>query len=126
MIQDKFIMSEFSVHLHEVFAELGTITIRRMFGGYGVYHQGLMFALVADDALYLKADAQNLAHFSKRGLPPFQYSKQGKLLNIAYYLAPDEILDDPAAAAEWGRRSHAAALRASQAVKKRRRAARAS
>jgi len=120
MIQNKSTMSEFSAHLHEVFAELGTITIRRMFGGYGVYHQGLMFALVAGDALYLKADTRNLPDFSTRGLPPFQYSKQGKLSNIAYYLAPDEVLEDPAEAAEWGRRSHAAALRASTAVKKRR------
>jgi len=82
-----------------------------MFGGHGVYHQGLMFALVADEALYLKADAEILHHFTSRGLPPFQYHKQGKVMNLAYHLAPDEVLEDPAAAAEWACRSLGAALR---------------
>lgn len=43
-------MNEFITHLTDVFEHFGPIHAKRMFGGYGVYHQGLMFALVADVA----------------------------------------------------------------------------
>lgn len=105
-------MNEFIDYLHEVFALFGTIQARRMFGGYGIYHDGLMFALVVDDTLYLKADQANLASFENAGLPPFQYQKQGKTMKIAYYQAPPEVLEQADEAAVWARRSFAAAVRA--------------
>lgn len=104
-------MSEFTQYLQEVFELFGPISARRMFGGYGIYHQGLMFGIVIDDTLYLKADAENLAFFQERELPQFEYQKQGKTMKIAYYQAPDEILDDREEAALWARRSFAAAVR---------------
>ena len=82
-----------------------------MFGGYGVYHNGLMFALVAEDTLYLKADAENSGYFEKEGLGPFEYNKKGTLMKMSYYLAPDEIMDDREQAAICARRSYEAALR---------------
>ena len=48
--------STFQDHLAELFAPLGGVVFRRMFGGVGVFRDGLMFALVADDVLYMKAD----------------------------------------------------------------------
>ena len=104
-------MSEFVENLHEVFAHFGAIHTRKMFGGHGIYHDGLMFGLVADDTLYLKADGQNLGYFQDRELPAFEYLKQGKLTRIAYHQAPEEIFDDPQTAAEWAARSFEAALR---------------
>ena len=105
-------MSEFVDYLHEVFAQFGQIHTRRMFGGYGIYHDGVMFALVADDTLYLKADEGTVEHFESRGLGRFGYEKGGKLVYLSYHLAPEEILDDPEAAALWARRAWEAALRA--------------
>jgi DNA transformation protein len=84
-------MSEYIEYLKEVF---GPITARKMFGGYGIHHDGLMFALVADDTLYFKADAENLSYFEKEGLGPFEYTNQGRLMKMSYYLAPEEIMDD--------------------------------
>jgi len=55
-------MSEFVEYLNEVFADFGVIRYRKMFGGYGIYHNDLMFGLVADDQLYLKTDIENIAH----------------------------------------------------------------
>jgi DNA transformation protein and related proteins len=43
-------------HLEELFAPVGGVSIKRMFGGLGIFKGGLMFALVADDVLYFKAD----------------------------------------------------------------------
>jgi DNA transformation protein and related proteins len=105
-------MSEFIEYLHEVFELFGPVSARKMFGGYGLYHQGLMFALIADEAIFLKTDGENLHYFENEGLDPFEYRKNGKLMKMTYYLSPDVILDDREAAALWARRSFDAALRA--------------
>lgn len=104
-------MSEFTDHLDEVFERFGPITARRMFGGYGIYHDGLMFALVADDTLYLKADAESAGRFEREGLPRFAYDKQGKPVKMSFYQAPEHIFDDRDEAAAWARLAFAAALR---------------
>ncbi|MCC1495501.1 TfoX/Sxy family protein [Alcanivorax sp. 1008] len=104
-------MSQFTQYLQEVFELFGPISARKMFGGSGIYHQGLMFGLVSDDILYLKADAENVSYFQEQGLGPFEYNKQGKVMKISYYQAPDEIMDDREQAAIWAQRSFAAALR---------------
>ncbi|MES9846195.1 MAG: TfoX/Sxy family protein [Candidatus Sedimenticola sp. PURPLELP] len=104
-------MSEFVDNLNEVFALFGPVRSRRMFGGYGVYHDDLMFALVADDVLYLKADEQSAGAFMELGLPQFEYAKQGKKYKMSYYMAPDDLFDDMELAREWATRAFEAALR---------------
>ena len=111
-------MSGFTDYLEDVFVEFGRIHCRKMFGGHGVYHDGIMFGLVADDILYLKADAENSEYFQQRGLEPFAYTKGKKVIKMSYYQAPEEMYDDPREAVLWARRSYACALRA-QAGKKR-------
>lgn len=111
-------MNEFVNNLEEVFALFGPIQARRMFGGYGVYHDGLMFGLVADDVLYLKADENSSGEFNALGLPQFEYQKSGKMLKMSYYLAPEEIFDDPGLAREWAVRAFEAALRARKPIRK--------
>ena len=49
-------MNQFADYLNEVFGQFGPIRVQRMFGGFGLYRDELMFALVADNVLYLKAD----------------------------------------------------------------------
>ena len=104
-------MSEFVDSLHEVFAAFGPIRSRRMFGGHGVYHDELMFGLVVDDVLYLKADDASSGLFRERGLGCFQYEKGGKRVEMSYYTAPEEIFDDPELARAWALRAFEAALR---------------
>jgi DNA transformation protein len=111
-------MSEFVTHLQDVFRLFGPIEVRRMFGGYGIYHRGLMFGLVSDEILYLKADTGNAAYFEKQGLSQFEYPRRGKVTKMSYYRAPDALMDDCAEAANWARRSFAAALRG-KAIKSR-------
>jgi DNA transformation protein len=88
-----------------------------MFGGHGVYHEGLMFALVADDVLYLKADAASAGAFTALGLGPFVYEKNGRKTRMSYYAAPEAIFDDPDVAKEWAERAYAAALRGAKPKK---------
>lgn len=108
-------MSQYIDFLHEVFESFGVITSRKMFGGYGIYHQGLMFGLVAEEELYLKVDSVSIREFKNRNLAPFEYDKNGKIMQMSYHKAPDEMFDDPEQAAYWANLAYDAALR----VKKR-------
>src|SRR3954470_6760069 len=96
----------------EVFERFGPVAIRRMFGGHGIYHEGLMFALVTGETLYLKSDATTRPSFESRGLPAFEFKRQGRLMTTSYRQAPAEVLEDRDAAAEWAKSSFEAALRA--------------
>ena len=111
-------MSEYVEYLKEVFHEFGPIQPRPMFGGYGIFYKGLMFALVADDTLYLKADETISPYFTERELEQFSYEKQGKAFKMSYYMAPEDIFDDPEEAKVWADRSYAAAIRSNKTKKK--------
>ena len=93
----------------------GSVESRRMFGGWGIYHQGAFFALIAADTLYLKTDEANRAEFDTRGLEPFTFAKKGERIETHYRAAPEEALEDPAEMARWARLGYAAALRAAAA-----------
>lgn len=88
------------------------VTARRMFGGHGVYHAGVMFALMADRQLYLKVDDESRRAFEAAGLSPFVYEVKGRRVALSYYRAPDAMFDEPELAHEWAERGWQAALRA--------------
>jgi len=105
-------VSEFVDHLETVFARFGPVSAKRMFGGYGLYHDGLMFGLIVDDVLYLKTDALSVAAFIERGLGPFTYERRGRPVSLAYHQAPEELYEDVELARAWAARAFDAALRA--------------
>ena len=101
-------MSEFVDYLREVFAALGPIETKRMFGGHGVYFEGVMFALVANDALYIKVDPTSAPEFAQHGCKPFEYAKDGKVVQMSYSSAPAHLFEDPQEAKRWAMRAIAA------------------
>jgi DNA transformation protein and related proteins len=105
-------MSAFVEFALEVLQAWRPVTAKRMFGGHGIYHAGLMFALIADGALYLKVDDESLADFEAMGLKPFEYEAKGRRVSLSYRQAPDALLDEPDVAREWAERGWQAALRA--------------
>ena len=106
--------NDFLDYILELLAPLGQPVGRRMFGGYGIFNHGLMFAIIADRQLYLKTDAANAMEYVSRGLPPFTYQRRGKNVSLSYYQAPDEILDEGEALLPWARRALQAALNTKQ------------
>jgi DNA transformation protein len=104
--------SEFVEFVLESLQPLRGVSARRMFGGYGIYKDGLMFALVADDQLYLKADDSNRPAFEAQGLRPFTYAGKGRPIQMSYCEAPSEGFDDPEILCAWAGEAYAAALRA--------------
>lgn len=100
--------------LREFFEGLGVISIRRMFGGKGIYHQGLIIALVVQDELLLKADAESAPVFMQAGSSQWTYDgkKTGKPIAMPYWSVPDDAYDDPEIMTDWARLAFAASLRA--------------
>jgi DNA transformation protein len=103
-------------HLRELFAPFGPVSVRRMFGGAGVYADGLMFALVAEGIVYFKADDETIPAFERERSAPFSYvGANGRSVALSYWRLPDRLYDDADAFAEWARAAHAAARRAGTA-----------
>jgi len=110
--------TEYLDFLKEQFAGFGAVTVRRMFSGAGIYRDGLMFALIARDTLYLKADAASQGEFEALNLKPFTYEAKGaKKVIMSYWRAPEACLDDPEEMTLWARKAFAAALRARKPAK---------
>jgi DNA transformation protein len=99
--------------IRDLFGDFGPVDIRRMFGGVGVFVDGLMIAIVTrGDVIYLKADADTIPSFETEGLAPFSYAtKNGEHKLTSYWRMPDRLYDDPEELARWARDAHAAALR---------------
>ena len=109
--------------VRELFAGLGNVTVKRMFGGAGIYAEGLMFAMIAEEAIYLKADAALKAELGKVGSAPFIWTpgtglRAGKKVEMSYWRLPDAALDDPGLAAQWGRKALNVARAKANATKK--------
>ncbi|KQQ91487.1 TfoX/Sxy family protein [Aureimonas sp. Leaf324] len=98
--------------IHELFATLQPITIRRMFGGKGIYADGRICALVLNDELYLKTDCETASRFEAAGARRWTYQREGAApVAMPYHTVPDEALDDPDIMAGWARLAMGAAIR---------------
>jgi DNA transformation protein len=102
----------FTEFLREQLAPFGRVTMRRMFGKTGVFHNGLMFGMVTDDTLYFRVDGHNRAIFKEaESAPPLNYEKQGRVIDLAFWRVPERLLDDPDELITWARAALAAARR---------------
>jgi DNA transformation protein len=103
----------FASYCAELLSALGTVRVKRMFGGHGVYVDDLFIAIVVGETLYLKTDAQTLARFETAGCAPFTYTAKGdKKVSLGYRAAPAEAMDSPALMRPWAALAMQAALRA--------------
>lgn len=101
----------FHAFVTELFVPLGPVSIRRMFGGAGVFREGLMFALLAGDTIYLKTDAGLRASLEAEGGEPFLWTRpnDGKVIDMGYVSLPSAALDDADEASDWARQAFAVA-----------------
>jgi DNA transformation protein len=98
--------------IEEMFEGLGSVTIRRMFGGKGIYHQGLIIAIDLRDEIMLKADAVSGPIFAAAGARQWIYeNKKGTPVPMPYWRIPDEALDDPDEMRKWAGLAFEAAMR---------------
>ena len=100
-------------HLSELFAAFGRVEVRNMFGGAGIYAEGVMFGLLVDDVIYLKTDPNNLTRFEQEGCGPFTYAtKRGERSLKSYWRMPDRLYDEPEELADWAKAALDVARRA--------------
>ena len=103
---------DFVAHLLEMLEPFGGVSAKKMFGGHGLFRDGLMFALVADGVFFLKVDDGNRAEFDALDLPPFRFEmKNGKTGEMSYRQCPADALENPSAMTRWAELAFAAALR---------------
>lgn len=88
------------------------VTARAMFGGYGLKREGINFAIVADETLYFKVDAQTQPQFEASGSVPFVYESKGRSVALSYWRASAECLESPTSMQVWCEWAWQAALRA--------------
>jgi DNA transformation protein len=100
--------------IRELFAPFGPVTVKRMFGGAGIWSAGLMFALIFDGAIFLKVDETSIPDFTREGSQAFVYTRaksKGRVgrASLSYWRLPERLYDDPDELAVWARRALAIA-----------------
>lgn len=102
----------YTEYVLELLEGFGPLEVKRMFGGAGLYRDGVMFAILDNDALYVRVDDALQAELAVRGSVPWTYSNKpdGRGPNMAYWRLPDTAADDPEDAVAIARKSHAVSL----------------
>jgi DNA transformation protein len=101
---------QFADHVCDLLSPLGPVGAKSMFGGFGIYLDGLMFGLIAWDTLFLKADDGNRALFEEAGAEPFK-PWEDKPMVMPYWEVPADVLEDGGRLCAWARGAFDAALR---------------
>lgn len=102
----------FASFLREQLAPLGRIVMRRMFGKTGVFCNGLMLGMIADDAFYVRVDNDNRdALREAQAEPPLNYRKGGQTIDLAFWRVPERLFDEPEELVTWAAAGLAAARR---------------
>jgi DNA transformation protein len=102
----------FVAHAVDLVSLLGGVEARRMFGGHGLYAEGVMFALLDDGELFLKTDGETRARFVAAGCRRWTYVHGNvRMEDTSYFRPPDDAHEDPEAMLPWARLALEAALR---------------
>src|SRR5215813_14520213 len=92
----------FADFLSEQLSSLGRISMRRMFGKTGVFCDGFMLGMVTENTLYFRVDAGNRTVFAEAAsFPPLNYKKQGAMIDLSFWRAPERLFDEPDELVAW-------------------------
>jgi DNA transformation protein len=96
-------------------ADIRSLAARAMFGGVGLYSEGVFFGILAADLLYFKVDDLNRPDYAARGMEPFEpfADRPG---TMSYYQVPIDVLEDADILVVWAQRAVAVASRKPMAL----------
>lgn len=103
--------------VEEMFAVIDGTSVRKMFGGLGVFRRGIMYALVADDILYMKADEATSPGYEAEGCQQWVYDGRDRAVPMPYWRLPDRLFDEPDEFREWALAAFAVAERTTKPKK---------
>ena len=108
--------------IRDLFAPFGPVTMKRLFGGFGLYREAVIFGLVFDGAIFLKVDETSIPDFEREGSGPLVYSRAERSGAVAlpYWQLPERLYDDPEELAIWAARALAVSERKKLAPRRRR------
>ena len=111
----------------EALEPLGTVTMRRMMGAAVLYLDGIVFAVIEDDEIWFKADAESASVWDEAGCERFTFTgKDGRVETMNYRRAPTDVHDDAEAMQHWAGLAVEAGLRAAAKKKPRKPSSRSS
>lgn len=107
------VSADYLAYVIDQFAPFAKLVSRRMFGGVGLYADGLFFGLIDDDTLYLKVDDSNRDDYVSRGCEPFRpLANDPEAYSMSYFQLPEDVLEDCDALRLWARKALAVAVAA--------------
>ena len=104
------VQAQYLAYVLEQLAELPALRSNRMFGGIGLYSDGLFFGLIDDDTLYFKTGENNIGDYLARQMPKFIPFPEKTKQVLGYHQVPADVIEDPEALCAWARKSKDAAL----------------
>ncbi len=87
--------------VEDLLSDRGTLSYRAMFGAFGLYKEGVMFAVVDEDELFLKVNDTTKRLFQAAGSRPLTYEARGKEIALSYWSVPAYVMDDREELGRW-------------------------
>lgn len=94
------VSNDFIDYVIDQLSDWGKVTVKRMFGGAGLYYDGLAFAMVSNDVVFLKVDETNKYKYIQQGSLPLKPFSSDVIVP-SFYNVPDEIFEDSDQFVEW-------------------------
>jgi DNA transformation protein len=119
------VQAQFLAYVLEQLGGLRDLRSNRMFGGIGLYSDGLFFGLIDDDTVFFKTNDRNIAAYRERNMPRFMPFPDRPEAVMGYHQVPADVIEDADTLVAWARQAVAVALesKASKAARPPRRAA---
>jgi DNA transformation protein len=89
----------------EQLASLPALRPNRMFGGIGLYSDGIFFGLIDDDTLFFKTNESNIAAYRERNMPRFMPFPDRPEAVLGYHQVPADVIEDAETLVAWARQS---------------------
>ena len=109
---------DYADYVVDLLSPWARVTAKAMFGGFGLYRQGQIFAIIVNDTLYFKVGDSNRPDYETASSSPFTYEAKGKKIVMSYWQVPEEILEDSESLGVWAEKAFKAALAGGIAKKK--------
>ena len=105
------VSEDYKSYIEEQFSAYGDVDFKKMFGGYGIFREGIMFAMISPgDIFRMRADENNVGDYQKEGMQ--QFPSHGGKKGMPYWDVPAYVLEDQDELKIWADKSYEAAISA--------------